>query len=80
MTDQETKLLKTKEDCRLKNSVGYEMSSWHYLPDEQVLNKSLDQQDWEFKLRERGNENKLNADCILPTSNGLLEKIIEMRE
>jgi len=80
MTDQENNLQKSKEDCRLKNLVGYEMSSWHYLPDEQMLNKTLDQQDWEFKLRERGNENEVNAAYILPKGSDVLEKIIEMRE
>jgi len=78
-TDLETKLLKTKEDGILKNCTFCEMSNWDYFPDEQVVNNSLDQQDWELRLRERGNE-ELSGDCILPTSNDLLEKNIEEME
>jgi len=80
MTDQEVKLSKTQEDGSLKILFGCGMSNWHYLPDEQAVNQSLDQQDWELKLRERGNENELNAACILPSSNDLMEKVIEQRE
>jgi len=66
-TDQDSDLLKTKEDCICRDAF---MTNSVNLSDDQAMSKSLlefDQQDWELKLRENGHGNKLNADSMCPT-------------
>jgi len=67
MTDEDTELLKSKEDCVFKDVTCSGMTYSDILSDDQAKSKSLqdfDQQDWEFNLRQDEHYNELNTDSI----------------
>jgi len=69
MTDVDTELFKTKEDCRFKDATNSGMTYSDNSSDDQAMNRSLqdfDQLDWEFKLRQDEHGNELNTYSICP--------------